>query len=300
MQLTHRLVRDAINMATATLKASQSTNHSTNETESAATDARRLLAQALDCSALDLITQSHRQLTSAEAQRFASVVLRRATGEPVSRISGHRGFYGRDFLISPATLDPRPETETLVDAALTRFDMPEESLRILDIGTGSGCLLLTLLAERPKARGVGIDPSREALSVAASNADRLEIAHRVTWLQSRIEDVKPEELGRFPLIVSNPPYIPTAAIGLLDRDVRCFDPHLALDGGLDGLDIYRAIAATLNALAAPGWLFLEVGNGQASDVAKIMCQSSLRPRISEHDVIADMAGIHRCVAIRTL
>jgi release factor glutamine methyltransferase len=284
--------RDAISTATAAIQIEQG--------ESAATDARRLLAQTLGCSTLDLVTHPHQPLTPTEAKHFASAVHRRAKGEPVSRISGHRGFYGREFLISPATLDPRPETETLIDAALARINTPSDGFRILDIGTGSGCLLLTLLAEWPHAQGIGVDPSREALAIAAKNADRLGVAGRVDWIEGLIEDVDAHRLGRFPLIVSNPPYIPTATIGTLDRNVRDFDPHLALDGGHDGLDVYRAIALKVNALAAPGWGFLEVGAGQAPDVADIFRRASLAPRITHHEALPDMAGIHRCVALKIL
>jgi release factor glutamine methyltransferase len=216
----------------------------------------------------------------------------------VSRIIGTRGFYGRDFVVTAATLDPRPESETLIDAALARIKPvwgTGAGLDILDIGTGTGCLLLTLLAELPDARGVGIDPSAEALAVARENAIRLGIRERAQWMEGRFETVATQIRQTFPLIVSNPPYIRTADIAGLDRDVRDFDPHLALDGGRDGLDIYRTIAGRLGNVAARGWILLEVGHDQAHDVAQLFEISAVRGRLSPENIALDMAGKQRCV-----
>lgn len=262
----------------------------------AGVDARRLLQMALDIDALALLKEPERRLDAAESARFQGMLDRRRTGEPVSRIAGQREFYGRTFQISSATLDPRPESETLIDAALqlARVRWPcGEGLDILDIGVGSGCLLVTLLAELPMARGMGIDISAPALRLAEHNAEVHGVAGRASFVNGRTFAAIDK---RFDLIVSNPPYIPTADIEKLERDVRQFDPRCALDGGADGLDIYREIAAGLRAHARPGWALLEVGAGQAVDIAALMRSASGRQFVS-HRVFADMAGQPRVVAI---
>jgi release factor glutamine methyltransferase len=291
-RLTNICWRDATAAATNALSGAAN--------EDAASDGRRLVLQALNCSSLDLLMQPEQQISSDQASKLAAALQRRIAGEPVSRIAGQRGFYGRDFLITPATLDPRADSETLIDAALSIFEKPGTALTILDVGTGSGCLLLTLLAEYPDARGVGLEPSSAALHVARVNAERLGVADRVTWIEGRIEDASPKPEWRFPLIISNPPYIPTADIEQLDRDVRNFDPHIALDGGPDGLTIYRALSRELGCLSAPGWIILEVGDGQAADVISIVKAGSLSSRIDRIDILPDLAGKRRCVAIKTL
>jgi release factor glutamine methyltransferase len=276
---------------------------SPTEGDGAATDARRLLAHALAADWLGLIKDPSRRLTQTEAAKLTAMLARRARGEPVSRIIGERGFYGRDFLVTPATLDPRPESETLIDAALARIKPQWNTgagLEILDIGTGTGCLLLTLLAELPAARGVGVDPSPEALAVARRNADRLGLGDRATWIEGRFEACAARVGRRFPLIVSNPPYIPSADIAGLDRDVRNFDPHLALDGGVDGLVVYRAIAEHLEMVAAPGWILFEIGNTQAREVTDLMKHSKLIQRVGRSETILDMANKPRCVTFEIL
>ena len=262
-------------------------------------DARRLLVHALQSDVLALVTGPERILAEAEARRYAECLVRRSAGEPVSRIIGWRGFYGREFRITPATLDPRPETETLVDVVLKIAERrwPRGlGLELIDIGTGSGCLIVTLLAELPEARGVGVDISGEALTIAAENAERVGVVARCRWVKGRTF----ASTGRtFSLIVSNPPYIETGDIAGLARDVRQFDPLCALDGGVDGLDIYREIARGLPAHAAPGWVVLEAGDGQAADIAAL-CVTALPGRVGLCDVHLDMAGKARCVAIEVL
>ena len=259
-------------------------------------DARRLLIFVLGCDALELVTNPARRLTAGEAEQFAAVLTRRRAGEPVSRITGWRGFYGREFAITTATLDPRPDTETLVDASLrlTRERFPDgDGLEILDIGTGSGCLLVTLLAELPGARGVGVDISAAALVVAAENAERLGVADRCTWVEGRTFAGME---WRFGLVVSNPPYIPTGDIGQLAREVRQFDPMAALDGGRDGLDIYREIAAGTATHIGEGWLVLEAGDTQAEEIEAILWNSIPPQRLVWVETYADMASMQRCVA----
>ena len=284
-------VRDALIMMTHALAVT--------EGGAAASDARRLLMFAAGCTALDLIREPARVLTAPEAGTLSATLRRRARGEPVSRIIGRRGFYGREFLITPATLDPRPESETLIDAAL---DLARErwrdggGLEILDIGTGSGCLLLTLLAELPGARGTGVDVSAQALAVAAANAEQLGLSRRATWVHGRNGAGL---TSRFPLIISNPPYIPSAGIPNLARDVRDHDPAIALDGGADGLAIYRELASEVWRLAAPGWALFEFGEGQAAEVIRILAAAAPPGITVDTKTYCDMADKQRCVAIGT-
>ncbi len=269
-----------------------------NDPSGAPGDARRLLLHALAIDTLDYVKHPDRPLDASDAELYSASLMRRCAGEPVSRISGWRGFYGREFQITPATLDPRPETETLVDAALqlaaARWPAGRE-LEIADIGTGSGCLLLTLLAELPLARGVGIDISSAALAVAASNATRLGVAERCTWVEGR-NFANREPTAQ--LVVSNPPYIPTPDLASLSRDVRLYDPSTALDGGVDGLDVYREIASELTAHVASGWVLFEVGDGQALDVLSIVRQAVPARRIVRSEIHLDMAEKQRCVAFQ--
>ena len=270
------------------------------EISDAAIDARKLLIFALNADVLELVKHPGRILSAVEAERFATALARRSAGEPVSRILGWRGFYGRTFAITPATLDPRPESETLIDVALklTAEQFPNGAgLEIIDIGTGSGCLLVTLLAELPAARGVGVDVSPAALAVARKNAERLGVADRCQWMQGSCFAGLPR---RFALVVSNPPYIPAAEIEGLAREVRQFDPRGALDGGADGLDIYRQIAADLDAHMAPGWAVFEAGDGQADAISDIMRSAIPSHHMSTIQVFPDMASKQRCVAVRIL
>ena len=271
-----------------------------NDPQGAAIDARRLLLHALAIDTLDYVRHPDRPLDASDAQRLAEVLARRSLGEPVSRISGWRGFYGREFQITPATLDPRPETETLVDAALATVaeGWPAgRDLEIIDIGTGSGCLLITLLAELPLARGVGIDISGAALAIAAANATRLGVGERCTWVEGRnFAGREPACNAKSQLVVSNPPYIPTKDIASLSRDVQHYDPLTALDGGADGLDIYREIASELSAHVVSGWILFEAGDGQALDIQSIVRARVPSARLTGSEIYLDMAAKHRCVA----
>lgn len=268
--------------------------------EGASVDARRLLVHVLGARPLDLISAPDRTLTTSEAKSYANALLRRQSCEPVSRIIGVRGFFGRDFIITPATLDPRPETETLIETALAWVDANggrEREINILDIGTGSGVILVTLLAELPNANGVGIDLSAQALAVAQMNATLHGVDGHARWIEGRTFG---EETGPFDLVVSNPPYIPSADIARLDADVRLYDPPLALDGGGDGLLIYREIATGIAATMPSGAVIVEVGAGQASDVAYLLQSAWSKGGCSEARLVRDLGGIERCVAIATL
>ncbi len=253
--------------------------------------ARQLAAGALNVSAAELLLDPQRHLDSGEARRLAGLVKRMAVGEPLSRILGRREFWGLDFELSPDTLDPRPDSETLVEAALARVGR-RAPLNVLDLGTGSGCLLLALLSELPVATGVGVDLSPAAAAMADRNARRLQLADRCLFLAGNWGDA----IGRrFDVIVANPPYIATPILRELPAAVRRYDPPRALDGGADGLAAYRSIAALLPALLVPAGLFVaEIGADQAADVVAILSGCGLSCEAVERD----LAGLERCVVAR--
>lgn len=262
-------------------------------------DARILLSTAAACSTLELISSPEIPLGPAAAERLAAMVHRRTLREPVSRIAGEREFYGRPFEVTPATLDPRPDSETIIDATLELVaaeGLRSEDITILDIGTGSGCLIVTLLAELQGARATAVDICPHALTVAKRNAARHGVADRVSFLEA---DALEDQRSRYNLIVSNPPYIPSAEIATLAAEVRDFDPVGALDGGLDGLDIYRRIAKRLSgALADQGpaaWAIFEVGAKQATSVASILRSAGFKTI----RLFKDLSGHTRCVAVRS-
>jgi len=216
---------------------------------------------------------------------------RRQTGEPISRMRGWREFWSMRFDVSPATLDPRPDSETVVAAATGWARDHQPAARILDLGTGTGCLLLACLAELPQATGVGIDISTEAVTVATANADRHGFGGRVRFCQTDFAaDLTGH--GQFDLILSNPPYIPSADIKALDADVRHFDPLAALDGGLDGLDCWRILCPQIAILLADeGAAFVEIGAGQGKAVGRLGADSKLHLAGS----FADLSGHERCL-----
>jgi release factor glutamine methyltransferase len=245
-----------------------------------------------------LLLDEARALTGEEARVLGEALQRRLAHEPLSRIRGERAFYGRTFKVTPAVLDPRPETETLVDIVLEWADATggrQRPLSLIDIGTGSGCILLTLLAELPRARGLGTDVSVEALAVARANAVLAGVAGRARFMEARsLAGVT----GTFDVLVSNPPYIPTKDIAGLDPGVRDFDPRPALDGGEDGLAVYREIAAGAGDLVPAGLMAVEVGAGQAEDVADIFT-NAVENRAGEPVLRQDLGGHSRCVALLT-
>lgn len=267
--------------------------------EAAGNDARRLLGAALGLSGAELLARPERVLSAQERARLDRHVARRRDREPVSRILGERDFYGRSFAISPATLDPRPDSETLIEGALEIVageGWRTRPLRLLDVGTGSGCLLLTLLAELPLAVGVGTDIGAPTLDVARANACRLGVADRATWLvRDALEDVD----GPFDMLISNPPYVRSSDIAGLAPEVRCFDPLAALDGGDDGLRFFRRLSLKATQVVPDGWIVLEVGHDQANCVAAIL-ESSI-PGLPPGAVATrrDVTGVRRCVAART-
>jgi release factor glutamine methyltransferase len=260
--------------------------------ENPSREARVSLCAASGVSQVALITAPDEALGSA-ARKVQEVAERRATGEPLSRIVGKREFWGLSLAISPRVLDPRPETETIVEAALSILsDRREGQLSILDLGVGSGALLCALLTEFGSARGVGVDISADTADIARGNLEACGLSLRA---EIRVGDWTSGLEGRFDLIVSNPPYIPTADLAGLPREVRDFDPWLALDGGIDGLAAYRRIFLESRRILAPGgWLLVELGVGQATDVSAIANQCGF----TDVRTYQDLAGAHRVVAAR--
>jgi release factor glutamine methyltransferase len=266
--------------------------------EEAALDARLLVGAALGLDLTAMVTQAGRQLTPEEAVRLEGYAERRLAHEPVARIVGAREFWGLPFRLSEATLAPRPDTETVVELALELFrelTISGRRPRIADIGTGSGAILLALLHEIPDAFGVGTDLSLSALDTARGNAAALGLADRAAFVACSYATALS---GPFDLIVSNPPYIPSAEIPKLSIEVRAHDPHLALDGGNDGYDAYRALMPQAAERLAPGGaLIVEAGQGQARNIETLMAAAAL---VVDRPPKADLAGIPRAVSARKM
>jgi len=266
--------------------------------DSAELDARLLSGAVLGLDLTGLITAANRLLTSDESTRLEQFAERRLRGEPVARILGHKEFWGLSLQLTPATLVPRPDTETIVELALEMLranDLANHPLRVADLGTGSGAILLALLSELPDALGFGTDISEAALQAARANAAQAGLADRVTFIAC---DYATGLTAPFDLIVSNPPYIRSADIGGLATEVRNYDPMAALDGGADGLDAYRALIPQAACLLAPGAaLVVEAGQGQSRDIEALMTAAGLT---HERPPKADLAGIPRAVAGRKL
>jgi release factor glutamine methyltransferase len=264
--------------------------------DSAEIDARLLVAAALKLDLTGLIASGARQLAASEAELVETFATRRLRSEPVARILGEKEFWGLPLKLSAETLVPRPDTETVVELALELLrDGPtvDGAMRMLDLGTGTGAILLALLSEQPKAYGIGTDISEGALGTARRNAAALGLASRAGFVACSYASALS---GPFDLVVSNPPYIPSADIADLAEEVRAHDPLAALDGGADGLDAYRAIIPqAVQLLTDRGVLIVEVGFGQSGQIEGLMTAAGLtvlRPPK------ADLAGIPRAVGGR--
>lgn len=266
--------------------------------DSAELDARLLVGAVLGLDLTGLITAAQRRLTADEAARLEDFAQRRLQGEPVARILGHKEFWGLPLKLSAATLVPRPDTETVVELALELLRAGGalgRTLRIADLGTGSGAILLALLSELPNAHGFGTDISSAALQTATTNAATAGLSDRATFVAC---DYASGLTGSFDLIVSNPPYIRSVDIAGLAIDVRQYDPLAALDGGIDGLDAYRALIPQAARLMAPGAaLVVEAGEGQSGQIRALMTAAGLTPAGAPR---ADLAGIQRAVAARKM
>lgn len=260
--------------------------------ETARLDARLLLAAATGKTAEQIVAHPDLELPGPAIEAFSGLLTRRMRREPISQLLGRREFWSLDFVTTRDTLTPRPDSETLIETALRLLPDRGAALRILDLGTGTGCLLVTLLSEYPGATGIGTDASAAAADVARRNvaAHRLDARARiaVTHWDDGVD-------GVFDLIVSNPPYIATAELPGLDPEVALYEPTAALEGGADGLDAYRDLAPRVARRLAPGGFALfEIGLGQAAEVESICVGAGLQV----HGRACDLAARERCVVVK--
>jgi release factor glutamine methyltransferase len=254
-------------------------------------EARLLVALALDVEPGIVLGYPERPVDVAAEARLAALAARREAREPYARLAGRRQFWSLDLAISPDTLDPRADSETLVEAALALLPDRAAPLRILDFGTGSGCLLLALLSELPNAVGIGVDILPGAAITARRNAAALGLADRALFV---VGDWDETISGRADVIVANPPYIPSTEIETLAPEVARYEPRSALDGGTDGLAAYRELApATQRLLAADGIALFEIGAGQRKAVARLLGESGL----ALQSVKCDLSGVARCIVV---
>jgi len=261
-------------------------------------DARILLGHVLEISQARLISDPGMTLSAAKADLARIAMRRRLEHEPVSKIVGTREFWGRPFEVSNQTLDPRADTESTIEAALEiilREYQPGAPVSILDLGTGSGCILLTLLAECENATGLGIDRSEKALAIAKRNAWNLGLTGRANFICS---DWTSPLTAAFDIVISNPPYIRTKDIEGLMPDVRKFDPMSALDGGEDGLGAYRDIIDGLDDVLTKGWVIFELGQGQLDDVLSMLNAAGFGVEKRDRLILSDLNGTIRTVAAR--
>jgi release factor glutamine methyltransferase len=254
-------------------------------------EARLLLAHAMGCREEDLLRDARAPVPAAAARAFGALLKRRAAREPVAHLLGQAGFWTLMLEVSPATLIPRGDSEAIVEAALVAFDSPAGIRRVLDLGTGTGALLLAVLAECPGASGVGVDISPAAAALAARNAQANALGDRAAFLCG---DWSEALSRRFDLVLSNPPYVETAGVAGLMPDVARYEPALALDGGADGLDAYRRLVAALPGLLAPdGRAVFEIGQGQREAVEALARGAGLRPVGARRD----LGGIDRALIL---
>lgn len=255
-------------------------------------EAQLLLALALGVSRTAILAETYPEPSEAQWAEFERLVTERAKRVPLAYLRGRQEFYGLSFVVGPAVLIPRPETELLVEFALERLkEHPAKQAAIADVGTGSGCIAIAVLAHLPTARAVAFDLSAEALTLARNNATINSVTDRVCFV--RADTLSAARTTAYDLIVSNPPYIPTAEIPTLQTEVRAHEPHLALDGGEEGLTVHRHLAAgARRALRPGGWLAVEVAMGQAQAVASLYRDTGLKPIT----IRRDLAGIERLVA----
>lgn len=260
--------------------------------ETAALDARVLTAHVLNLQPGALVARERESFTAAHAAALNELVLRRSRGEPVAHLTGVKEFWSLDFAVSPASLVPRPDTEALAEAVLNAVHPDTEDVRVLDLGTGTGCLLLALLSEWPRAWGVGVDKNPQAVRLARRNARTLGLERRAAFCAGNWAAA----LGRhFDVVVANPPYVPTAEIMDLPPDVRDFEPHGALDGGCDGLAALRCIFAEFPRVLVPGGVMAaEFGVGQEAAVHAMV---DAVPDRGEYGTIRDLAGRARGILV---
>ena len=256
-------------------------------------DARILIENATGIAREDFILSAHTEIPAIKLKIIHNFIKRRIAGEPVSRIIGKREFYGLEFKISSETLDPRPDTETIITSIIDNISNRDKKYEILDLGTGSGCILLTLLSEFKNSIGTGIDISKDAINTANINAKNLGLEKRAKFINISWNDKNfKKNLSNYDIIVSNPPYIPSQDIASLKTEVKDFDPIVALDGGNDGLDCYRDLANIApNLLKKDALLAVEIGYTQANSVCRIFEEANF----SIKSVKKDLSGHNRCI-----
>lgn len=268
---------------------------SASQIDSPRREARLLLGKACGISPDEAAVLS-RELREQEKQQLEEMINQRLQHKPLDKILGRKGFYKYDFAVSEAVLSPRPDTEIIVEEALKLLDS-DITQNIADFGTGSGCILLSLLAENKLWQGQGVEQSVDALQIASLNAHSLGVEKQVRWLNCSWFDQELFRLLSAPLdmLVSNPPYIPASDIAELEPEVKNYDPMAALDGGADGYKHYRQIAAIApRLLKAGGWVVLEAGINQAKEISRIFAAQGLHPVA----IVPDLAGIDRCVILK--
>lgn len=259
---------------------------------SAGLDARILLGFVLSYSPEQLLLHYNQEATKAITKKFFALIKRRINQEPIAHLTGKKEFYGLEFAVNKYVLIPRSDTETLIDVALKQFKQSFDSLSILDLGTGSGCLILTLLKLLPHSKGVAVDISKSALKIARTNAKNLRVQSKVKFMNKSWTALKLRK--KFDLIVSNPPYISQKDFSKLMKDVRCFEPQTALKAGKDGLDCYRQILPLIKKYLKPqGICLLECGKGQHKAIAKLAESFGL----SVSNYKTDLNGVVRCLVI---
>ena len=253
--------------------------------ESARLDARVLLSEALGTSSDSLYPA---EISAGQIARFDESISRRAAREPLAYITGRKEFWSLEFNVGPGVLIPRPETETLIEAASHHFPGVEAQLRVLDIGTGSGCLIVALLKARPNAIGVGIDNSQAALAFARRNANNHGLSPRCEFAETIATE------REFDVVLANPPYLRDEELAVSQAEIRDFEPHEAFAAGPDGLAGFRIfLTLAAKSLAADGMAFFEIGAGQEIEVTEIVTQVGLEVR----RIIHDLSGVPRCLAI---
>jgi len=255
-------------------------------------EARLILALALNADPALVLGYPERPVDTPTRARFDRLIERRLKHEPFSRLKGLREFWSLDFALSSDTLDPRPDSETLIEGALAHLPNRQAPLRILDFGTGTGCLLLALLSELPNATGLGIDLLPGAVEIAERNAERLGLSSRARF---EVRDWHGEITEEADVMLANPPYIRSEDIKSLAAEVAAFEPQMALDGGMDGLDAYRLLAPIMGSLLTQGGLAcIEIGLGQAEPVSRLLVRSGL----TINDIRRDLSGTERCLIAR--
>lgn len=258
-------------------------------------EARLLLAHVKKCLPADIYSGT--DVSETETQVVTDMLNRRLAHEPLDKILGHRAFFKADFVVNNKVLSPRPDTETLVECVLENYANRNTNWRILDLGTGSGCIIESLLAEYPNARGMAVDISAEALNVAKMNAEKLGLSQQLEFIQADwFAAGFVQKIGQvFDIIVTNPPYIASSEINTLEPEVKDYDPLLALDGGEDGFDSYCRLAEVVpELLVSGGKIFIEAGAGQARTIADIFMKKGL----FFETIHKDLSGIERCVILR--